>query len=81
MPFGDEPPTTPETWRAVVRRWRNGCARATRGDVAALQALRKAAPKSNEDTLRYMRACMEFVGEIALGLTLSINRPMIIHQL
>jgi hypothetical protein len=61
MPFGDEPPTTPETWRAVLRLMAERVRASDPADIAVLQSLREAAATSREDTVRYMRACMEFV--------------------
>ena len=62
MPFPeDDPPTTPETWQAVLRLMAERLRACEPGDVAVLQSLRKSAAGSREGTVRYMRACMEFV--------------------
>jgi hypothetical protein len=61
MPFPDEPPTKPETWRAVVRLMAERVRACEPVDIAVLQRLRADSTGSRAAMLKYMRACMEFV--------------------
>jgi hypothetical protein len=67
MPFQPEPPTKPETWRAVLRQLSERVRASSPGDVALLTQLRLEARHSargSEQVERYRDACERFVDRI-----------------
>ncbi len=61
MPFPSEPPTTPETWRAILRQMSERVRASQPSDIAVLQMLRESATHSDADMRKYLEACHRFV--------------------